>query len=142
MVGIGLVMLAHGAGRACGCAGAGGLSDSDRVSARAANAGAPLGFLAVIAGWTTTEVGRQPWTVYGLLRTADSVTPSLTGTDVLISLAGYMVVYLIMFPGRPADDGAHRAPAVRARGPATGADRGRPAVAAVRALPRRAEAAP
>ena len=32
---------------------------------------APLGFIAVIAGWTTTEVGRQPWTVYGLLRTAD-----------------------------------------------------------------------
>ncbi|TGR94565.1 cytochrome ubiquinol oxidase subunit I, partial [Mesorhizobium sp. M2E.F.Ca.ET.209.01.1.1] len=34
---------------------------------------APLGFVAVLAGWTTTEVGRQPWTVYGLLRTADSV---------------------------------------------------------------------
>ena len=30
----------------------------------------PLGFVAVLAGWTTTEVGRQPWTVYGLLRTA------------------------------------------------------------------------
>jgi cytochrome d ubiquinol oxidase subunit I len=58
----------------------------------------PFGFLAVIAGWTTTEVGRQPWTVYGLLRTADSVSPSLTGTDVLISLAGYAVVYLVMFP--------------------------------------------
>jgi cytochrome bd ubiquinol oxidase subunit I len=58
----------------------------------------PLGFLAVLAGWTTTEVGRQPWTVYGLLRTADSVSPSLTGTDVLISLIGYAVVYLIMFP--------------------------------------------
>jgi cytochrome bd ubiquinol oxidase subunit I len=58
----------------------------------------PLGFLAVLAGWTTTEVGRQPWTVYGLLHTADSVSPSLTGTDVLISLLGYAVVYLIMFP--------------------------------------------
>src|SRR5690606_23911585 len=33
----------------------------------------PIGFLAVLAGWTTTEVGRQPWTVYGLLRTAESV---------------------------------------------------------------------
>jgi cytochrome bd ubiquinol oxidase subunit I len=52
----------------------------------------------VLAGWTTTEVGRQPWTVYGLMRTADSVSPSLTGTDVLISLIGYAVVYLIMFP--------------------------------------------
>jgi cytochrome bd ubiquinol oxidase subunit I len=60
-------------------------------------AAAPLGFIAVIAGWVTTEVGRQPWTVYGLLRTADSVSPSLTGNDVAISLAFYVVVYLIMF---------------------------------------------
>jgi len=37
----------------------------------------PIGFVAVIAGWFVTEVGRQPWTVYGLLRTAHSVTPSL-----------------------------------------------------------------
>jgi cytochrome d ubiquinol oxidase subunit I len=59
---------------------------------------APLGFIAVLAGWTTTEVGRQPWTVYGLLRTADSVSPSLTGADVVLSLACYVVVYLIMFP--------------------------------------------
>jgi cytochrome d ubiquinol oxidase subunit I len=59
---------------------------------------APLGFVAVLAGWTTTEVGRQPWTVYGLLRTADSVSPSLTGADVAISFAGYIVAYLIMFP--------------------------------------------
>jgi cytochrome d ubiquinol oxidase subunit I len=58
----------------------------------------PIGFVAVIAGWTTTEVGRQPWTVYGVMRTAASVSPSLTGSDVLLSLAGYMVVYLIMFP--------------------------------------------
>ncbi len=58
----------------------------------------PLGFLAVLAGWITTEVGRQPWTVYGLLRTADSVSPSLTGTDVALSLAGYAVVYLIIYP--------------------------------------------
>jgi cytochrome d ubiquinol oxidase subunit I len=58
----------------------------------------PLGFLAVVAGWTTTEVGRQPWTVYGVLRTAQSVTPSLTGFDVLLSLAGYMIVYCVMFP--------------------------------------------
>jgi cytochrome d ubiquinol oxidase subunit I len=57
-----------------------------------------LGFIAVVAGWTTTEVGRQPWTVYGVMRTAHSVTPSLAGIDVLLSLLGYMVVYLIMFP--------------------------------------------
>ena len=65
---------------------------------RACQIVAPLGFVAVLAGWITTEVGRQPWTVYGLLRTADSVSPSLTGTDVMISLAGYTVAYLIMFP--------------------------------------------
>ena len=40
---------------------------------------APLGFIAVLAGWTVAEVGRQPWTVYGQLRTAQSVSPSLTG---------------------------------------------------------------
>src|SRR5579864_6234689 len=59
---------------------------------------APLGFIAVICGWITTEVGRQPWTVYGLLRTADSVSPSLTGTDVVISFVCYVAVYLVMFP--------------------------------------------
>ncbi len=58
----------------------------------------PLGFIAVLAGWTTTEVGRQPWTVYGVMRTAHSVTPSLTGSDVLLSLIGYMLAYCIMFP--------------------------------------------
>ncbi len=57
----------------------------------------PLGFFAVLAGWATTEVGRQPWTVYGLLKTADSVSPSLTGADVAISLAAYSVVYVMMF---------------------------------------------
>ncbi len=59
---------------------------------------APFGFIAVLAGWVTTEVGRQPWTVYGLLRTADSVSPSLTGGNVLLSFAGYIVVYLLIFP--------------------------------------------
>jgi len=59
---------------------------------------APLGFFAVIAGWITTEVGRQPWTVYGLMRTANSVSPSLTGANVLGSLILYVLVYLVMFP--------------------------------------------
>jgi cytochrome bd ubiquinol oxidase subunit I len=58
----------------------------------------PLGFLAVLAGWTTTEVGRQPWTVYGMLRTAESTPPSLTGRQVLASLLAYMAVYLIIYP--------------------------------------------
>ncbi len=58
----------------------------------------PIGFIAVIAGWVTTEAGRQPWTVYGLLRTQHSVSPSLTGGDVLLSFLLYGVAYLVMFP--------------------------------------------
>jgi cytochrome bd ubiquinol oxidase subunit I len=57
----------------------------------------PAGFVAVLAGWTVTEVGRQPWVVYGLMRTRDAVSPSLTGTDVLTSIALYVAVYLIVF---------------------------------------------
>jgi cytochrome d ubiquinol oxidase subunit I len=65
---------------------------------RACEIAAPAGFIAVLAGWITTEVGRQPWVVYGLLRTADAVSPSLTTSDVAISLAGYVAVYLVMYP--------------------------------------------
>jgi cytochrome d ubiquinol oxidase subunit I len=75
----------------------GTLFDS-RLFQRASIAIAPLGFVAVLAGWTTTEVGRQPWVVYGQMRTADAVSPSLTGSDVLLSLAFYIIVYLIIFP--------------------------------------------
>jgi cytochrome d ubiquinol oxidase subunit I len=57
----------------------------------------PLGFAAVIAGWVTTEVGRQPWVVYGLMRTRDAVTPSLAGADVLVSLAVYVAAYVAIF---------------------------------------------
>ena len=57
----------------------------------------PSGFVAVIAGWFTAEVGRQPWVIYGLLRTKDAVTPSLATTDVAISLAGYVLVYAVIY---------------------------------------------
>ncbi len=56
----------------------------------------PLGFLAVLAGWFVTEVGRQPWTVYGVLRTADSVSP-VPGGGVLTSLILFVLVYGIVF---------------------------------------------
>ena len=56
----------------------------------------PAGFVAVIAGWVTTEVGRQPFTVHGLLRTADSVSP-LQAPAVAISLLAFIVVYFIVF---------------------------------------------
>jgi cytochrome bd ubiquinol oxidase subunit I len=64
---------------------------------RAATWAIPAGYIAVTAGWFTTEVGRQPWVVYGHLRTADSVSPNLTGGDVVLSLLAYVVVYAIIF---------------------------------------------
>jgi cytochrome bd ubiquinol oxidase subunit I len=57
----------------------------------------PSGFIAVLAGWFTAEVGRQPWVVYGLLRTQDAVTPSLTTRDVLLSLTCYVIVYTVIY---------------------------------------------
>jgi cytochrome bd ubiquinol oxidase subunit I len=56
----------------------------------------PLGFLAVLAGWFTAEVGRQPWTVYGILRTADAVSP-VPGGSVLASIILFVLVYGIVF---------------------------------------------
>jgi cytochrome bd ubiquinol oxidase subunit I len=56
----------------------------------------PAGFVAVIAGWVTTEVGRQPYTVYGLLRTVDSVS-RLDAPAVAVSLLAFVVVYFIVF---------------------------------------------
>jgi cytochrome bd ubiquinol oxidase subunit I len=57
----------------------------------------PVGFVALLAGWFTTESGRQPYTVYGLLRTADSVTPALTGGAAMTSLVTFIVVYAMIF---------------------------------------------
>jgi cytochrome bd ubiquinol oxidase subunit I len=57
----------------------------------------PTGFIAVLSGWFTAEVGRQPWVVYGLLRTEDAITPSLTGGQVLLSLIGYVAVYAVIY---------------------------------------------
>jgi len=70
---------------------------TNRLYQNACIAMIPAGFVAVVAGWTVTEVGRQPWVVYGLLRTRDAVSPSLTGADVLLSLSLYAIVYLIVF---------------------------------------------
>ena len=57
---------------------------------------AALGFVAVLAGWVTTEAGRQPYTVYNLLRTADSVSP-IAASAVGPSLVAFVVVYLAVF---------------------------------------------
>lgn len=56
----------------------------------------PLGFIAVLAGWITTECGRQPWTVYGLLRTHDSVS-AVSGGKVAASLSGFAIGYAVLF---------------------------------------------
>ncbi|MHC5654896.1 cytochrome ubiquinol oxidase subunit I [Stappia sp.] len=63
---------------------------------RAALTMGPAGFIAVLAGWITTEVGRQPFTVYGLLRTSDSVSP-VDAPAVATSLLVFIVVYFIVF---------------------------------------------
>ncbi len=63
---------------------------------RAAILMAPSGFVAVIAGWMVTEIGRQPYTVYGLLRTADSASP-LDAPAVGASLLAFVVVYFAVF---------------------------------------------
>src|ERR1700692_271549 len=57
----------------------------------------PLPFVATLTGWFTAEVGRQPWSVYGLLRTADAVTPTLSTQAVMASLLIFFVVYLVIF---------------------------------------------
>lgn len=56
----------------------------------------PVGFLAVIAGWITTEIGRQPWVATGILRTADAVSP-VSGLQVATSLVLFLMVYAIIF---------------------------------------------
>jgi len=57
----------------------------------------PLPFIATVTGWFTAEVGRQPWSVYGVLRTADAVTPTLSVQAVTASLIIFGVVYVLIF---------------------------------------------
>jgi cytochrome bd ubiquinol oxidase subunit I len=57
----------------------------------------PLPFIAILTGWFTAEVGRQPWTVYGVLRTAEAVTPFLTTRAAMISLVVFCTIYSFIF---------------------------------------------
>ncbi len=57
---------------------------------------APSGFIAIVMGWTTTETGRQPWTVYGLVTTAQSASP-ITLAEVTASFAVIIVIYVLVF---------------------------------------------
>ncbi len=63
---------------------------------RAAVALGPSGLVALLAGWVTTEVGRQPYTVYGVLRTAQSVSP-IGAPGLAVSLAAFVTVYALVF---------------------------------------------
>ncbi len=56
----------------------------------------PTGFIAIIAGWFVTELGRQPYIVYGLLKTSEAVSPVL-GQNVLISLTAFIAIYIFIF---------------------------------------------
>jgi len=93
MIGLGLLMLALGVGGAW-LAWRGKLAD--RRFLRFAVAMGPAGFVAVIAGWIVTEVGRQPWVVYGVLRTADAASPA-PAEAVLTSLITYVALYSVVF---------------------------------------------
>ncbi len=94
MVGLGFAML--GLGLWSGWQRWRGRLFDDDWLLRAAILMGPSGFVAVLAGWVTTEVGRQPFTVYGLLRTADSVSP-LAAPAVGASLIAFIAVYCAVF---------------------------------------------
>lgn len=74
----------------------------------------PSGLIALLAGWITTEVGRQPWVVYGVLRTADAVSP-LSSQQVGTSLLVFIVVYFLVF-----GTGAYYMIKLMAKGPDVG----------------------
>jgi cytochrome d ubiquinol oxidase subunit I len=70
--------------------------DGARLYHRALVLAAPSGFIAVLAGWITAEVGRQPYVVYGVMRTADAVSPVEAGA-VATSLLFFIIVYAVVF---------------------------------------------
>jgi len=122
MVGLGLAMLAIGA---CGVL----LFFRGRLYTsawfqRVCIAASPIGFAAVISGWITAEVGRQPYVVYGLMRTSDAVAP-VAGGVVAASFAAFLIVYSVIFGAgiyymlRLLRHGPDTAGAVPASGPMT-----------------------
>jgi cytochrome d ubiquinol oxidase subunit I len=96
MVGMGLIMLALGLWGAALWAMR--KVDGAKLYLRALVLASPAGFIAVLAGWIAAEVGRQPWIVYGVMRTADAVSPVPAGS-VATSLLVFMISYAIIFAG-------------------------------------------
>jgi cytochrome bd ubiquinol oxidase subunit I len=92
MVGCGVAMAALAVAAAL-LAWRGGGVPTNRAFLRAVVAASPLGVVAIEAGWTVTEVGRQPWIIHGVLRTADAVTPV---PGLWASLACYTALYLLL----------------------------------------------
>lgn len=94
MVGLGLLMIALGAWGLW--LRRGGRIWTRRPFLRFALWMGPAGLVAILAGWTTTEVGRQPWVVYGVLRTADAVSPHGAGS-LALTLALFVAAYVFVF---------------------------------------------
>jgi cytochrome d ubiquinol oxidase subunit I len=57
---------------------------------------APVPYIATTAGWMTAELGRQPWLVYGLFRTAEGISPLVHSGNTLFTLLGFLGLYLAM----------------------------------------------
>ena len=94
MVGLGVLMIALGLWSAW--ARWRGTLYASRPLLRMALAMGPAGVVAILAGWYTTEIGRQPWVVYGLMRTADGVSPH-GAAELTVTLALFVVVYFVVF---------------------------------------------
>jgi cytochrome d ubiquinol oxidase subunit I len=56
----------------------------------------PFPYIANTAGWMTAEIGRQPWIVYGLLRTSDGYSKNVTASNTLFTLLGFMGMYTVL----------------------------------------------
>ena len=110
MVGLGLAMIALGAWGVWRVYRGG--PEASPWFLRASVLMGPMGFVAVIAGWIVAEAGRQPWVIYGVLRTKDAVSPVGAG-QVSASLLAFMVIYAIVFSA-----GAIYILRLMARGPA------------------------
>ncbi|MXQ06300.1 cytochrome ubiquinol oxidase subunit I [Alphaproteobacteria bacterium GH1-50] len=120
MIGIGMAMLAVGVWSLW--ARWRGRLDSSVWLHRSVLAMGPSGFVAVLAGWITTEVGRQPFTVYGLMRTSESLAP-VEAPAVAASLIAFIIVYFFVFGAgtfyilRLMNKGPGNAPPLRSEGP-------------------------
>ena len=57
---------------------------------------APFPYIANTAGWMTAELGRQPWLIYGLMRTSEGASPSVAAGNVWFTLIGFMGMYGVL----------------------------------------------